>query len=75
MSERVGSRKRKAEAARASKEPSVPELLPALDPNGDPPSDPDLVVRPVVKSTVLPPPAEPPIAASREGLVRMVRGA
>jgi hypothetical protein len=75
MAERPRSRKRKAEPARTSRELSVSELLPALDPNGDPPSNPDLLVKPAVRSTLLPPPSEPPVEASLESLVRMLRGA
>jgi hypothetical protein len=75
MAERSGSRKRKAEPARASRELSVSDLLPALDPNGDPPSDPGLVTKPEVRTTLLPPPSEPPVEASLESLVRMLRGA
>lgn len=74
MAERFGSRKRRSEP-RSSEERVLPEPLPALDPNDDEPSDPDLIVRPEVKSTLLPPPAEPLVEASLESLVRAVRRA
>ena len=75
MAERLGSRKRKLEPPPAPKERTFPELLPALDPNGDPASEPDLTVLPAVRSTLLPPPSEPMVEASLEGLVRAVRRA
>ena len=75
MAERLGSRKRKSEPPRASRKLEFPELLPALDPNGDSPSEPDLVVQPPVKSTLLPPPAEPLVEASLESLFRALRRA
>lgn len=66
---------REAEPPRTAKGIAPPELLPALDPNGDAPSDPGPITRPPVKSTLLPPPSEPVLEPSLEGLMRAVRRA
>ncbi|HEX6766449.1 MAG TPA: hypothetical protein VF103_13245 [Polyangiaceae bacterium] len=78
MAERFVSQKRKSVHPCAPKVRLHPELLPALDPDGDPPSDPGLMIRPEVRSTLIPPPSEPPEpleAMSLESLARALRRA